>query len=109
MGSVNQKTVEHIIPKSKGGNDSSYNRITVCHSCNCWRGNIPLNEFLSNVLDAKNFKSLSKARLRKYCHMENQILILINYTNQYKDRMMHNDRDDERSVATGDAQRTESW
>lgn len=42
-------TKEHVLPKSKGGNNSNLNKLTCCKNCNNWRGNKSLASFLSDV------------------------------------------------------------
>ena len=42
-------TKEHLVPKSKGGNNLSINKKTCCKTCNNWRGNQSLSQFKSIV------------------------------------------------------------
>ncbi len=37
-------TIDHIIPKSKGGKTNWFNVVTACHSCNNKKGDRPLKE-----------------------------------------------------------------
>ena len=38
-------TTEHVIPQSKGGQDSTDNYLPMCGDCNSARGNVPYNEW----------------------------------------------------------------
>jgi len=38
-------TIDHIIPKSKGGSDSADNRMPACRECNLSKGTKTLEEF----------------------------------------------------------------
>ena len=46
----NEFTVDHIIPKSKGGKDTYRNVCTACHTCNTWKGNLDVFEFVTKIL-----------------------------------------------------------
>lgn len=40
-----RRTVDHLIPVSKGGKDTKENLVIACKTCNCRRGNRPVQEF----------------------------------------------------------------
>jgi 5-methylcytosine-specific restriction endonuclease McrA len=40
-------TLDHVIPRSKGGNNEWDNLITCCHSCNVLKGDKSVEEFLN--------------------------------------------------------------
>ena len=42
-------TKEHLIPKSKGGNNFLINKKPCCKNCNSWRGNQTFSQFKVNV------------------------------------------------------------
>lgn len=42
-------TKEHLVPKSKGGNNSIENKKPCCKICNGWRGNQTLSQFKTIV------------------------------------------------------------
>lgn len=46
-GSNMQLTIDHIIPKSKGGKDIGDNFLTVCKSCNSSKGNKDLMQWMN--------------------------------------------------------------
>ena len=45
-GKEHSATIEHIVPKSKGGSNLRANFMAVCSHCNQSRGNQPLGIFL---------------------------------------------------------------
>ncbi len=46
MTHFNQVTVDHVLPKSKGGKDTVDNLTACCRSCNVKKGNLLLTQFL---------------------------------------------------------------
>lgn len=40
-------TLDHVIPRSKGGNNEWDNLVTCCHSCNVYKGGKSVDEFLN--------------------------------------------------------------
>lgn len=45
----NTCTLDHIIPRSKGGPTSKFNLIGACHDCNHQKGDRPLFSFLAQL------------------------------------------------------------
>ena len=43
-GATKSLTIDHVIPKSKGGDDSWENLVVACHSCNTKKSNKMLEE-----------------------------------------------------------------
>ena len=43
-GSTRHLTIDHIIPRCRGGDDSWENLVVACSSCNTKKGNIPLEQ-----------------------------------------------------------------
>lgn len=43
------KTVDHIIPESKGGADKYINTVACCHHCNFLKGGSTMDEFIQRV------------------------------------------------------------
>lgn len=41
--SYGQATLDHVIPRSKGGSDSFDNLVLSCHQCNCDRMSLPID------------------------------------------------------------------
>lgn len=39
-------TIDHIIPRSKGGKDEIFNLVAACRQCNTEKGNMPLVDFI---------------------------------------------------------------
>lgn len=46
--SSEQLTLDHIIPRSKGGMDNTKNVVCCCHSCNQSKGHTPWQEWYSS-------------------------------------------------------------
>lgn len=55
--------IDHIVPRAKGGTDSTYNLIPACKSCNEKKSNLSLKEF--GKLMGKDFSHLKPKRLPK--------------------------------------------
>lgn len=55
--------IDHIVPKSKGGTNSSYNLIPTCSSCNKKKSNLSLEDF--GKLVGKDFSKLEPKKLSK--------------------------------------------
>jgi 5-methylcytosine-specific restriction endonuclease McrA len=83
------KTSEHLVPKSKGGNNTHYNKRPCCSVCNKWRGNKPLENFKSEI-KTLILKNQGYAGFSKY-HLET-ILENIEYLQFYiqtaKDKLL---------------------
>lgn len=47
-GSEENLTIDHIIPQSKGGLDTTKNVVCCCHSCNQSKGHTPWEEWYSS-------------------------------------------------------------
>ncbi len=67
--SLEDLTLDHLIPKSKGGSNSSENLRLACRSCNQARGNslYPPNHFSLQV------KNSTKNRSSKHCHPSHKV------------------------------------
>ena len=55
--------IDHVIPKAKGGTNSSYNLVASCKSCNQMKSNKTLKEF--GKLMGKNYSHLESKKLPK--------------------------------------------
>ncbi|MEE7442657.1 HNH endonuclease [Methylobacterium oryzae] len=51
--SPNEATIDHVIPKSQGGNSYPANLVLCCHTCNQEKGNKPYDEFVEIKRGAK--------------------------------------------------------
>lgn len=49
LGNAVIKTVDHIIPESKGGVDKYINTVFACGHCNTLKGSLTLDEFLKKI------------------------------------------------------------
>lgn len=57
-----QLTKEHLVPLSKGGNNTLLNKKTCCFACNNWRGNMDLEQWKIEVcMLARNGKKKKRA------------------------------------------------
>ena len=55
--------IDHIVPRSKGGTDSSYNLVASCRSCNERKSNLTLKEF--DKIMNKDYSHLEPKKLPK--------------------------------------------
>ena len=66
-GSRHSVTVEHVIPKSKGGSDTAENLVASCYRCNNNRGTKDALEFKPRAEQEKsNARVRLEAKVRKY-------------------------------------------
>ena len=49
-----KKTKEHVVPKSKGGNNSRLNKLPCCRRCNGWRANKSFDDWKAEIEDLIN-------------------------------------------------------
>jgi len=57
-------TVDHVLPKGKGGTERFDNLVTACYSCNTRKGNRPVAEFLRELYDTGTPPPGEEHRLR---------------------------------------------
>lgn len=74
-------TVDHIIPKSKGGISSFFNCVCACRSCNRNKGNLSLSEFLYYIEPLKITENKSNIKIAQQLDYTSQILQSINVNN----------------------------
>ena len=55
--------IDHVIPRAKGGNNSTYNLVASCRACNEKKSNLSLQDF--GKLVGKNFSKLKPKKLPK--------------------------------------------
>lgn len=77
---ITDETVDHIIPRSKGGNSSPLNKVPSCRSCNTLKGNFLPEQFvcfIENVLSGevkiKNRDKYTQEVLKIVLHNANEI------------------------------------
>ena len=58
-------TLDHIRPKSSGGNNSEKNLVTACRHCNCSRQDTPLTRF-AGPETVKHVRRNTRRSLKKY-------------------------------------------
>lgn len=53
---IDLKTIDHIIPTSKGGRNTSSNKVSCCSNCNVYKSNLSLTDFIKKLKqERKNF------------------------------------------------------
>lgn len=57
-------TLDHIVPRSKGGTSCTTNLICVCHQCNSTRGNRDYKKF-AKKFDPRGVKRINRQRRRR--------------------------------------------
>jgi len=84
-------TKEHLIPKSKGGNNLLIIKKPCCKNCNSWRGNQSLQTFKSSV-NYHLFNSIFENNYTKYDYeiMVENIDYWINYIDVNKSKLIKN-------------------
>ena len=61
-GSDNHITIDHIVPRSKGGADFTKNVVCCCHSCNQDKSHTPWEEwyFFSGVFSNERYEKIKE-------------------------------------------------
>lgn len=75
-----RKTKEHIIPQSKGGNNSKHNIVYACHECNELRGNMDykdFKEYIVNVLEKNR-----TIKIKSYSFIRSDLTKILDNINQ---------------------------
>lgn len=65
LGYTNTATIDHVIPKSKGGLSDKFNEVAACHDCNSRKADKPLEVFLSERKLKHNENNPAKRPSRK--------------------------------------------
>ena len=64
---IHKLTVDHIIPKSKGGTNDITNLVPSCHQCNSKKADFDINYFMREILKLKECKiSFKMEELKAY-------------------------------------------
>lgn len=66
-------TLDHVKPRSKGGNNSEGNLITACLSCNSARGNKSLSEWADSA-SKKAVRRQTRRSLTKYFKLAKELI-----------------------------------
>lgn len=53
LGFNRTATVDHVVPRSKGGADTNDNIVAACYDCNQKKGNMPVEKFLRLLAAAR--------------------------------------------------------
>lgn len=75
-----QLTIDHVIPKSKGGPNISENLMTLCFKCNSEKGNAPTQHDKTKVYELNKLRDLIIGRIsdaeerRKYIEKHKEIM-----------------------------------
>lgn len=86
LASKKERTIEHLLPISRGGNNHIYNRKTCCKSCNYARGNRDYFDWL-DVLQRKLEKAKKKintsSETQKISKMIENVIFWNDYCKQW--------------------------
>lgn len=88
---VQELTIDHIIPRSKGGTNYHLNLIPCCEHCNKWKSSNTLEEWLLLVYTRKSQYSVDyveKYNLVRLNNIIKNIKLLLNYTKIHKDMLL---------------------
>lgn len=80
----NYKTIEHIVPLSKGGNNYFENLIWVCNECNNFRGNKDLNYFYNQI---KNILENNRTiKIKSYLYNREDLQKMVKNLSYYQNK-----------------------
>ena len=83
-------TIDHIIPKTKGGKDTPENTVCSCLSCNMRKTNRPLEAFLNDLIVSNNdfevSRILTNSKLMRHVVYDGEFFIPRNVTLQVTER-----------------------
>lgn len=74
--SESDKTIDHLIPKAKGGLNELENLFIACKDCNQWKANMTISEFIKEVETylknnkTINFKTYTRIDLQNIINYE---------------------------------------
>lgn len=49
FSSILKRTIDHVVPTSKGGTNCISNKVNSCQDCNAWKSDLSILEFLTLV------------------------------------------------------------
>lgn len=58
--SLEEMEVDHIVPRSRGGENNYANKVCTCPRCNALKGDAPLKEFLGSMSRCRKEKYLNR-------------------------------------------------
>lgn len=59
-----EMTIDHVVPRSKGGNDSLDNLVLACASCNTRKGSLSYEEFVASEFVQERRRSIVGEKVR---------------------------------------------
>jgi 5-methylcytosine-specific restriction endonuclease McrA len=66
-------TLDHIVCRSRGGNNSERNLVTACRSCNSARGNTRLSDFAPLAV-VRQINCVRRRKLDQYLALAKEIM-----------------------------------
>src|SRR5688572_19952990 len=84
---LSQLTIEHIVAKSKGGNNTPLNKTPCCKSCNSQKGNKYLDVWLKELVK-KSKRTTNKSVLYKLEAMIENVKYWIDYVEGHGDKLL---------------------
>jgi hypothetical protein len=73
-------TVDHIVPKIRGGISSFSNCVCACRKCNTRKGDLPLNDFLNCIEPLWTNEEIRMKRVKHQIHYIKELLESLNHT-----------------------------
>ena len=56
--SIDDMTIDHVVPKSEGGGNNTTNARCCCFTCNQMKGSMDLDEFIKKIKKIYTFRNL---------------------------------------------------
>lgn len=84
-----QKTVDHLIPLSKGGANNPYNKRNCCNHCNTQKGSLMPLEYLNYLLQDYQRANTASAKGNLEIKIEN-VRYIIEYVNSAGEKIFSN-------------------
>lgn len=67
-------TLDHLEPRSNGGDNHESNLVTACKSCNCARGDRALKAWVANPVHRRKIRQQARRKLGSYTQQARAIM-----------------------------------